>query len=145
MNTFRHTPDDVIEINGEQFDLELFLEVEPEYSLPDGFVSRSYNEEQHILYTSDSQCAGKLPWADGKRYLTRIPDLRLMQEMINDEKEYIESFKERKSEPTREEKYPQINDLIVAMWEHYVEGKPAEETINIVQERRLKVKEKYPK
>ena len=68
-----------------------------------------------------------------------------MQEMINDEKEYIESFKERKSEPTREQKYPQINDLIVAMWEHYVEGRPAEETINIVQERRLKVKEKYPK
>ena len=89
MNTFRHTPDNVIEINGEQFDLELFLEVEPEYSLPDGCVSRLYNEEQHILYTTESQTAGELPWADGKRYLTRIPDLRLMQEMINDEKEYI--------------------------------------------------------
>lgn len=148
MNTFRHRADGIIEINGEEFELKLFTEVEPEYSLPEGCVSRFYDgeQQQHILYTKESQSAGELPWEDGERYLTRIPDLKLMQDMIKDEEEYIASFKKSgDKEPTRVRNYPPINKLVVAMWEHFVEGRPAEETINIVQEKRLKVKEKYPK
>tara|TARA_R100001594_G_scaffold95488_2_gene129825 strand:- start:1846 stop:2298 length:453 start_codon:yes stop_codon:yes gene_type:complete len=144
MNSFRHLPDDIIEINGEQFDLELFLEVEPDYFLPEGMISRFYDGSRHILYSDNNQSLGESPWNDGDRYLTRAGDLNLLLKTIQEDVKYIENLK--KAEPpksTKEGEYPPIKDLIVAMWEHFVEGRPKEETINIVQEKRLKVKEKY--
>ena len=58
MGTFRHTADNIIEIDGEEFELDLFLEVEPEYTLPEECVSRYYDGEQHILRTNSTQFAG---------------------------------------------------------------------------------------
>ena len=145
MNTFYHSPDDVIEINGEKFDLDLFLQVEPEYSLPEGFHSRLYDQNRHILYSSKKQIAGDTPWVDGERYLGRAGDLNLVKQVQKEEEDYINSLAIPKSKPSRESEYPSIHDLVIAMWEHFVENKPAEETINIVQDKRLKVKEKYPK
>ena len=144
MSIFRHLPDDIIEIDGEKFDLELFLEVEPEYSIPDEMISREYDGSRHMLFSKDNQMLGECPWEDGDRYLTRIPDLYLLQQTVEEDKQYVESLKAIKP-PTKEGEYPQINELVVALWEHLVEGKPKEETINIVQEKRLKVKEKYSK
>tara|TARA_Y100000593_G_scaffold90859_1_gene178230 strand:- start:2122 stop:2562 length:441 start_codon:yes stop_codon:yes gene_type:complete len=146
MSIFRHLPDDIIEIDGEKFDLELFLELEPEYSIPEGFVSREYGGNKHIIFSKDNQVAGEIPWKDGERYLTRVPDLHLLQKTNEEDLKYVESFKTEPTKPlTRIDEYPHISELIVAMWEHFVEGRPAEKTINIVQEKRLKVKEKYSK
>jgi len=144
MNTFWHSPDDVIEINGEQFDLEIFLEVEPEYSLPEGVVSRKYDGTKHLLYTKDNVSLGEMPWEDGERYINRVSDLNLMIQTMEDDNKYVQTL--RNAQPlTKETEYPCTHELIIAMWKHFVEGKPAEETINIVQEKRLKVKEKYSK
>ena len=146
MNTFRHLPDDIIEINGEKFDMELFLELEPEYSIPEGFVSREYNGNKHVIYSKTNQISGEVPWKDGDRYLNRVPDLHLLQQTIKEDLNYVQSLQNKQEiKPTRANHYPSINELIISMWEHFVEGKPAEETINKVQEKRLKVKEKYPK
>ncbi len=102
MSNFRHTPDNLIEINGEQFDLEIFLEVEPEYSLPEECVSRYYDGATHIIHTKNSQFAGELPWKDGERYINRVPDLHLMLETLENDKQYIEALKKQKpKEPTR--------------------------------------------
>ena len=85
MNTFWHSPDDVIEINGEQFDLEIFLEIEPEYSLPEGVVSRKYDGNKHLLYTKDNVSLGEMPWEDGERYINRVSDLNLMIQTMEDD------------------------------------------------------------
>jgi|TARA_R110000851_G_scaffold327065_4_gene496240 hypothetical protein len=144
MNTFCHLPDDIIEINGEKFDLELFLEVEPEYSLPEGMVGRKYDENKHILHSSDSSFVGELPWEDGERYVTRSPDLKLLIDTIEEDNKFVDSLRDV-SQLTKEGEYPRIHELVIALWEHLVEGKPKKDTINIVQEKRLKVKEKYSK
>jgi len=144
MKTFCHLPDDIIEINGEKFDLELFLEVEPEYSLPEGIVGRKYDGNTHLLYSKDNISLGESPWEDGDRYLDRVEDLNLIIQAFKEDTKYVQSL-QNVSEPTKEGEYPTIHELVVAMWEHFVEGRPAKETINIVQEKRLKVKEKYLK
>ena len=143
MNNFCHLPDDIIEINGEKFELELFLEVEPEYSLPEGIIGRKYDGHKHLLYTKDNVSLGEVPWEDGDRYINRAPDLNLLLHTIEEDNKYVQSL--QTTEPSKEGEYPTIHQLVVAMWEHFVEGRPAEETINIVQEKRLKVKEKYSK
>lgn len=146
MGTFRHTADNIIEIDGEEFELDLFLEVEPEYTLPEECVSRYYDGEQHILRTNSTQFAGGLPWIDGERYITRVPDLYLLIEIAEQDEQYVQLLKKDKpEEPKRIDRYPHTDTLIVAMWEHFVEGRPAEKTINIVQEQRLNVKEQFPK
>ena len=142
---FRHLRDDIIEINGEKFDLDIFLEVEPEYSLPEGIVSQTYDGKTHILYTDTGQHQGQSPWKDGDRYLTRNCDLHLLLNMFKEDKRVVEEARVEQPIVTRRNKYPSEKELIVAMWEHFVEGRPAEETINIVQQKRLEVKEKYPK
>jgi len=144
MSIFRHLPDNIIEIDGEKFDLDLFLELEPEYSIPKGFISREYDGERHILYSKDNQTLGECPWEDGERYLTRIPDLHLLQKTIIDDLNYIESLKN--NDDTQQMSKNDINknmlvkEMVFSMWEHFVEGKSKEETINKVQEK-LKVKE----
>lgn len=143
MNNFCHLPDDIIEINGEKFELELFLEVEPEYSLPEGIIGRKYDGHKHLLYTKDNVSLGEVPWEDGDRYINRAPDLNLLLHTMEEDNKYVQSL--QTTEPSKEGEYPTIHQLVVAMWEHFVEGRPAEETINIVQEKRLKVKEKYSK
>ena len=146
MSKFRHLPEGVIEIDGEKFDLDLFLEVEPEYTFPDDMRLREYDGRRHIIYLKDNQIQGELPWKDGDRYLTRIADLNLLQKTIEDDVKYVQGLKKPKEpELGRESEYPHIKELIIAMWELFVEGQPKETTINIVQEKRLKVKEKYPK
>jgi hypothetical protein len=144
MNSFRHLPDGIIEINDEQFDLELFVEVEPDYSLPEGATSRFYDGSRHIIYSENNQILGESPWIDGDRYLTRIEDLNLLIKTIEEDSKYIENIKKpNPPECTKHREYPLIQELVVAMWEHFVEGKPKENTIDIVQEKRIKVKEKY--
>ena len=52
MGIFRHLPNDIIEINGEQFDLELFLEIEPEYTIPKdiNFCRIRFGKSSHIIF-----------------------------------------------------------------------------------------------
>jgi hypothetical protein len=149
MGIFRHLPNDIIEINGEQFNLELFLEIEPEYTRPKDIIAVEYNSEtRHILYSSNNQFEGEFPWKDGDRYLLRSPDLHLLKKTIEEDKEYVKQIQQQleleKHKKDRTTEYPHIRELIVAMWEHFVEERPAEDTINRVQEKRIKVKEKFP-
>lgn len=147
MSSFRHLSTNTIQINGESFDLNLFLEIEPEYSLPEGATYREYvPKKHHILHINNNQTSGEFPWAEGDRYLNRIPDLHLLQKNIKEDEAYVEQIKREhnKKEKNRKTEYPSTHDLIIAMWEHFVEGKPAKNNINIIQEQRLKVKEKFP-
>ena len=114
MNTFCHLPDDIIEINGEKFDLELFLEVEPEYSLPEGMVGRKYDENKHILHSSDSSFVGELPWEDGERYVTRSPDLKLLIDTIEEDNKFVDSLRDV-AQLTKEGEYPRMYVLVIAL------------------------------
>jgi len=150
MNIFRHLSNNIIQIDNENFDLSLFLEIEPEYKLPEDVVYREYiPQKHHILHTKNNQYSGEFPWKDGDRYLNRIPDLHLVQKTIEEDKCYVNKIKKQaeieSKEKTRKTEYPNTSELVVALWEHFVEGKPKEKTIDIVQEKRLKVKEKYSK
>jgi len=150
MNIFRHLTNNIIQIDNESFDLDLFLEIEPEYSLPEDVTYREYiPKKHHMMHSSNSQFSGEFPWEDGDRYLTRIPDLHLLQKTLEEDAKYVNQIKKEAEKglkkKTRIAEYPQISELIVALWEYLVEEKPKEETIDIVQEKRLKVKEKYSK
>lgn len=72
---FQHHPDGLIYLEDLCLPLEFFLKQESGYSLPDGMTHRLYVQgKHHLLYSSDSQSAGEMPWLKGDRYLSKIAD-----------------------------------------------------------------------
>lgn len=55
----------------------------------------------------------------------------------------LQELKKVEYKHKREKEYPPIEDLIVALWEHIVEGDPTEK--DLLQAKRLLVKHKYLK
>lgn len=94
-----HTPDGVIIINDNyKFSLEIFKKLEPEYSLPNGIVSRIYIQEtNNILSTGFTQIKESPTWEDGDRYISRLSELLYLQQhekiKDNERKEYINRIK----------------------------------------------------
>lgn len=69
---FRNHPDGIIYINNLQIPLEFFKQLEPNYLLPDGILSREYLPgKYHRLFNEDGQWAGEMPWTEGDEYLRK--------------------------------------------------------------------------
>lgn len=99
MNSFVHTPDGVININDNyKFSLDLFKKLEPEYSLPEGMISRIYIQgKNNILSTGFTQVKQPPVWEEGDRYIGRLSELLYLEqhEAIKDKerKEYVDRIK----------------------------------------------------
>jgi len=121
--SFHHYADGTIEIQGQKFDLELFLEVEPEYALPEGVVAQEYKpNKHHILYTGENQISGIMPWKEGNRYINRLHDLILLKKTNKQDENYTLSVP---SNPPKEELDPNaytVHELVMTMWEHIFGG-----------------------
>ena len=77
MPIFRHHPDAIIYINTSQFSLDFFKQLEPNYSLPQGIISRAFEPEKyHILFNEEGQWQGEFPWANGDRYISKIEEYK---------------------------------------------------------------------
>ena len=56
-----------------------FIKWEPDYSLPDGYIERSYDGDRHCLFTADSQeLADDISSEQLDEYLSKIEDYRAM-------------------------------------------------------------------
>jgi hypothetical protein len=78
--------DTKVNINGKEFDLELFLAVEPNYQVKEGW-NRVYQPDKiHILTNGRLSTSQPIDWEDGNRYLTRVSDLIYLKTYLNSEK-----------------------------------------------------------
>jgi hypothetical protein len=97
-NSFIHRGKKVI-INGESFNFELFLLLEPSYTLSENETGRIYEHgRKHYTITKDNrQIPQPLNWMDGNRYIARINDIRMLlkEQTLNEnrEKERIKNLK----------------------------------------------------
>jgi hypothetical protein len=87
------------------------------------------------------------PWSDGDRYIQRKKDFDILMSLISKEDSEINLEVDSIKDPKfcRENEFPNISELIVALWEHLVEKKShTESKIKEIQEKRILVKNKYP-
>lgn len=72
---FQHHPDNLIYLNDLCLSLEFFQQQEPDYCLLPRATHRLYvPRDRHLLYSSDNQWSGEVPWDEGDRYLTKIAE-----------------------------------------------------------------------
>jgi hypothetical protein len=116
---FRHSADGTITINSRKIELELFLEIEPEYALPEGVVAQEYIPNVHHLhYTGSDQRPGPMPWPDGDRYIRREVELLMVQKDQEKEKRLIESTPEKTTQEPKDPNEYTTHELVMTMWEH---------------------------
>ncbi|HIJ11498.1 TPA: hypothetical protein HA278_05565 [Candidatus Woesearchaeota archaeon] len=102
MGSFMHTPDGDIVINDKyRFSLSLFKKLEPQYSLPDGIISRIYVQDtKHTVSSGKTQTARNIPWKDGDAYIERLSEILYLEqhEKIKEQerKEYLNRIKNDK-------------------------------------------------
>ena len=146
MSVFQQVSDIVV-INEEQFPLDLFLQLEPDYPVVD---YRHYvHEKIHVVVDGGVQQAGPIVWKEGKRYLQRCSDLRYLksQNMLDEQERKVKIETTKKDNLSYNEKrkneYPSIEDLVVAMWEYLCMSNPKE--LKGLETKRKEIKNKFPK
>ena len=79
MGKFLHNPDNWITIeddSGNSLTLMMneFVQYEPSYTgVPAPYIGRTYVQDvSHILYTSNTQFAGDMPWKPGEMYIANL-------------------------------------------------------------------------
>ena len=64
-------------------------------------------------------------------------------DMLVEEIEVKKQYKATEYQRLREAEYPEINEMVVALWESVVENRPEQATA--LQKKRVEIKTKYPK
>jgi len=77
--------DKKVNINGKEFDLELFLAVEPDYETKEGWQRVYQPDKIHLFTNGKVSIKQPLKWEDGDRYLTRVSDLIYLKAYLNSE------------------------------------------------------------
>ena len=78
--------DEKVNINGKEFDLELFLVVEPKYPIKEGWRRIYEPKKTHRMTNGRTSMSQPKEWKDGDRYLTRVSDLIYLKAYLNSEK-----------------------------------------------------------
>ena len=98
-----HTSDSIVIINGQQsiiLSLEQFLEAEPSYALPLGFIQREYSPGlRHDLISVEGDVkSGRMPWELGDKFIEKISDYQNLKQLppdVVEETSTLEALKER--------------------------------------------------
>lgn len=132
-----------------------FLILEPNLEmLPDGYECRIYypNKVHEINGKGLITIKRELPWVDGDRYILRLQDfqnllkVKQQKDKTNEENLKNELEKQLDYKQRRMLQYPKIEQLVVEMWEHLIEGVELKDTnIPLIIEKRKSVKAKIPK
>ena len=134
MGEFQHLPSGIIKIDGHEFDIETFLAIEPDYSLPEGAISRVYNSNSHHrIFSKNTQYSGDFPWEDGERYINRVFDLKLYEDELKEDTKYVEEVRKTVELANQTIKKPdkysnKTKEMIIAMWEHIINEKDYDES-----------------
>ena len=152
MGTFVHHPDGYILINGERFEMDVFLLVEPGYSLPQKTIGRNYQQGVgHTLTDGKTSFSAEYPWIKGDIYINRLSDFILMR--LADEQDTLDAqetveqvrFDELSSIEKRKLKFPQFPEMVEALWLHIVEGEDLNTSgCQAIQDLRDAVRAQYP-
>lgn len=152
MGMFIHHPDGYIIINGERFEMDVFLAVEPGYSLPAPATHRSYEQgKRHVLSNGKNAWPSAYPWVKGDIYINRLNDFILMR--LADEQDTIDSheaaelarFSDLESTEKRKQKCPPVHEMVEALWRHVVEGDDLNNSgCDAIQTQRNTIRDQYP-
>tara|TARA_Y100000004_G_C8827304_1_gene374576 strand:+ start:32 stop:490 length:459 start_codon:yes stop_codon:yes gene_type:complete len=152
MGIFEYTSNGKVKINDRHFDLEIFKILFPDFQVSSDTRKIVYiQDECRFVITQNGQVDLPIPWEEGDSYIKNINNLIYAEEQdkIDSEECQKEVEKLKKENLSYREKrkgeYPPVEELVVALWEHLVENKSKKDSIDIVQEKRLLVKKKFPK
>ena len=99
MGSFVHTANNVIVINNEyRFPLELFNKLEPDYSLPEKMIYRTYVQgKTNIVTNGYTQLRKDIFWKEGDRYINRLSELLYLDQHLKikeeERQEYVNRLK----------------------------------------------------
>jgi hypothetical protein len=153
---FIHQQNNTININNQaRLTVAQFRALEPNYpELPLGYTERYYEPNVRHDINGPNQYVvheGK-NWEDGNRYFLRIQDFVRLNDLIQQQEQEInaavqtELDKRKSYEELRQNEYPSIEKMVVAMWENLIEKQTKEMSgVKELQKLRKEIKEKYPK
>lgn len=148
---------DTVTICDESISLYQVRLLEPDFpSLPEGFEIRTYVPNVvHILTGSGVlSCHCEFPWKLGDRVIARRNEFSRLKQEYEDEETCRtklveqEKFNRLSWDEKRRLSYPPVEELILALWDHTFESKEHPENMSkaeLLQQKRLEIKKKYPK
>ena len=152
MGVFEYTSNGKIKLNDKYFDLEIFRILFPDFQVTSDTNKIVYiQDESRYVINQNGQVDLPIPWEEGDSYIKNINNLIYVEEQDKiDSQESKKQIEELKKEnlsyrEKRKNEYPPIEELVVALWEHVVENQSKKDSIDIVEEKRLSVKKKFPK
>lgn len=84
---FKHTNEDVIHLNDLTIPLDVFLDLEPSYTLPENTSSRYYEPKvKHFIVTDNGLKNLPLEWGYGNNILNRVEEF---ENYMGQVKEYL--------------------------------------------------------
>lgn len=87
MGDFLHK-NNKIYINGNEFDIKILKEFDPEYSLPEG-LNRHYTQgKKHIITNGRWQIPDEFPWSRGDFYIKSIRELMYLKQQLDLDEEF---------------------------------------------------------
>lgn len=147
---------ETININNQiRLSVSQFRALEPNYpSLPAGYTERYYEPgvRHDMMGSNQVPIREGVVWEDGDRYLRRIDDFRQLKSIIDAEQSKIdravnqELDKRKPYAELRQREYPNIEEMVIALWENLVEKQTkAVSGVADIQKKRTEIKNKYPK
>ena len=129
----------------------VFFALEPSFIEVDDLVFMKYDGAKQRIVTNTNQYQIVGEWVDGERYISRESDYKSAIEYLHNEEmknsERIKQAVEQSQTPRikRQNEYPPIEDMVVALWENLVEKKTKKDSgIEQIQKLRKAIKAKYP-
>jgi len=152
MGTFVHHPDGYILINSERFEIEVFLSVEPGYSLPTGRIGQHYKQGVgHWETDGSASFSAENPWTQGDIYINRLSDFQAARaddrQADSDAKAAAKQaiFDDLDPASKRRLHNPSNSTMIEALWRHIVEGEDLDISgCNAIQAQRDAIERHYP-
>jgi hypothetical protein len=149
---FERTESGNFTINGNIISKQIFLDLEPSYSEPEGTIFVHYQQgEGRKIRTTTKEYRVPGVWVDGDRYIQRLSHFVSVVksdaiEQQGLEKEITEArIESMNNHDRRKLEYPPLEDLVVALWENLVEKKTKKVSgVEEIQKIRNAIKNKYP-
>ena len=145
MATFKHIGN-MIYIDDLEIPLNLFRALEPMYYTSPGVETLIYTNGT-LKVRANGKTISVGGWPEGDRYISRKKDFETLLRLANKEDSEVANEVDSIARPEscREREYPQIRELVIALWERIVEKRDtAKSGIDALQQKREAIKDKYP-
>lgn len=149
-HSFVHKADNTIHINGVKIPIEVLKTFDPNYTLPTGIKSVRYTVDPtlktgyHFQHDGSRNLRAEHPCPSLDHYIANLQSIKAIADDIKQDSIDVEQLLTPHTEKRKKE-YPDIEELVVALWELIVESNPsAMQRVQDIQSRRLHTKQKYP-